>query len=261
MFQASFLKRASRAAPTAAAVGAASAIIVAANWNTDTETTVVTVDTAAIANRKNVALCDAKKDGSVMGMLGDIQSKVETIQQTLGVDDNTKRKMNGYTNDAKGKKSAKPGIDVVLGSQWGDEGKGKLVDMLSQEYDVCARVAGGSNAGHTIVVEGKKYKFHLLPSGILNEKATCIIGNGVVIHIPSFLNEMEGLTKSGIDCEGRILISDRAHIVFDFHQMVDGLNENKLGRNKIGTTKKGIGPAYASKISRNGIRIGDLQNF
>jgi len=121
MFQASFLKRASRAAPTAAAVGAASAIIVAANWNTDTETTtVVTVDAAAIPNRKNVALCDAKKDGSVMGMLGDIQSKVETIQQTLGVDDNTKRKMNGYTNDAKGKKSAKPGIDVVLGSQWGD---------------------------------------------------------------------------------------------------------------------------------------------
>lgn len=254
MFQASFLKRASRiAAPTAAAVGAA-AIVVAANtgWGNVVEENIKT---------NNVALCDGKKDESVMGMLGDIQAKVETLQQTLGVADHTKSKMDGYTNDAKGKKSDKPGIDVVLGAQWGDEGKGKLVDMLSQEYDVCARVAGGSNAGHTIVVEGKKYKFHLLPSGILNEKAMCIIGNGVVVHLPSFLNEIEGLTKSGIDSEGRILISDRAHIVFDFHQTVDGLKEDKLGRNKIGTTKKGIGPAYASKISRNGIRIGDLKNF
>ncbi|KAL3816461.1 hypothetical protein ACHAXA_009886 [Cyclostephanos tholiformis] len=153
------------------------------------------------------------------------------------------------------------GIDVVLGSQWGDEGKGKLVDMLSQEYDVCARVAGGSNAGHTIVVDDKKYKFHLLPSGILNEKATCIVGNGVVIHIPSFLDEIDALEDSGINAGGRILVSDRAHIVFDFHQEVDGVIENRLGRNKIGTTKKGIGPAYASKISRNGIRIGDLRNF
>ena len=131
----------------------------------------------------------------------------------------------------------------------------------SKEYDVCARVAGGSNAGHTIVVEGKKYKFHLLPSGVLNEKATCVIGNGVVIHLPSFLNELEGLTASGINAEGRILLSDRAHLVFDFHQEADGYSEKKLGRNKIGTTKKGIGPAYASKISRNGIRIGDLKNF
>jgi len=193
---------------------------------------------------------------------------VETIQQTLGVAATT-ASSDKYANDAKSttaaaarrRKNAKPGIDVVLGSQWGDEGKGKLVDMLSQEYDVCARVAGGSNAGHTIVVEGKKYKFHLLPSGILNEKATCVIGNGVVIHLPSFLNELDGLLQSGIDAEGRVLISDRAHLVFDFHQQVDGLNEHKLGRNKIGTTKKGIGPAYASKISRNGIRIGDLKNF
>lgn len=127
---------------------------------------------------------------------------------------------------------------------------------------MCARVAGGSNAGHTIVVDGKKYKFHLLPSGILNPKATCIVGNGVVIHLPSFIKELDGLTQSGIEhAEDRILLSDRAHIVFDFHQEVDGVNENKLGRNKIGTTKKGIGPAYASKISRNGIRIGDLQNL
>jgi adenylosuccinate synthase len=159
------------------------------------------------------------------------------------------------------KQDPKNGIDVVLGAQWGDEGKGKLVDVLSQHYDVCARVAGGSNAGHTIVVEGKKYKFHLLPSGILNEKATCVIGNGVVVHLPSFLNELDSLDASGINYEGRILLSDRAHLVFDFHQQVDGTQELSLGRHKIGTTKKGIGPAYASKISRNGIRVGDLAHW
>lgn len=131
-----------------------------------------------------------------------------------------------------------------------------------QEYDVCARVAGGSNAGHTIVVGNTKYKFHLLPSGILNEKATCVIGNGVVIHIPSFLNELDSLQSGGtIDPTGRVLISDRAHMVFDFHQEVDGVQEEKLGRHKIGTTKKGIGPAYASKISRNGLRVGDLADW
>jgi adenylosuccinate synthase len=130
-----------------------------------------------------------------------------------------------------------------------------------QEYDVCARVAGGSNAGHTIVADGVKYKFHLMPSGILNREATCIIGNGVVVHLPSFLSEVDALEAQGIDCEGRVFISDRAHLVFDFHQAVDGALELRLGRNKIGTTKKGIGPAYASKISRNGVRVGDLKNW
>lgn len=153
------------------------------------------------------------------------------------------------------------GIDVVLGAQWGDEGKGKLVDILSQRYDVCARVAGGSNAGHTIVVDGIKYKFHLLPSGVLNPEAICVIGNGVVVHIPSMLNELDTLSQSGIDWHGRVLLSDRAHLVFDFHMEVDGITETRLGRHKIGTTKKGIGPAYASKISRNGLRVGDLQDF
>lgn len=152
-------------------------------------------------------------------------------------------------------------VDVVLGAQWGDEGKGKLVDMLSQTYDVCARVAGGSNAGHTIVVDGVKYKFHLIPSGVLNHKATCIIGNGVVIHLPSFLNELDGLKAAGVEYQGRIFISDRAHLVFDFHQAVDGKQEQRAGRHKLGTTKKGIGPAYASKISRNGLRVGDLQDW
>lgn len=111
------------------------------------------------------------------------------------------------------------------------------------------------------MVDGVKYKFHLLPSGILNKKATCVIGNGVVVHIPSFLNELDNLGDLGIDYEGRVLISDRAHLVFDFHQAVDGQLEQRLGRHKIGTTKKGIGPAYASKISRNGLRVGDLRQW
>ncbi|TDH71994.1 hypothetical protein CCR75_002437 [Bremia lactucae] len=153
------------------------------------------------------------------------------------------------------------GVDVVLGAQWGDEGKGKLVDSLSQSYDVIVRVAGGSNAGHTIVHEGKKYKFHLVPSGILNPNAICLIGNGVVVHLPSFLDELEELKRMGIDYQGRILISDRAHMVLDLHQEVDGINELRRGRNKIGTTKKGIGPAYSSKMLRNGVRVGDLRYF
>jgi adenylosuccinate synthase len=152
-------------------------------------------------------------------------------------------------------------IDIVLGAQWGDEGKGKLVDILGGTYDICARVAGGSNAGHTIVLEGTKYKFHLLPSGILNKDTVCIIGNGVVVHIPSLLNELDDLTSKGVDISGRVFVSDRAHIVFDFHQQVDGLQETTLGRNKLGTTKKGIGPAYASKISRNGLRISDFSDW
>jgi adenylosuccinate synthase len=111
------------------------------------------------------------------------------------------------------------------------------------------------------VVNNIKYKFHLLPSGILNAEALCIVGNGVVVHLPSFLNELDGLKDTGIEYRGRVFLSDRAHLVFDFHQDVDGKTEDRLGRHKIGTTKKGIGPAYASKIQRNGIRVGDLQDF
>jgi adenylosuccinate synthase len=152
-------------------------------------------------------------------------------------------------------------IDIVLGAQWGDEGKGKLVDLLGGTYDICARVAGGSNAGHTIVLDNVKYKFHLLPSGILNPRTTCIIGNGVVVHIPSLINELDDITAKGVDITNRVFVSDRAHIVFDLHQQVDGMQETTLGRNKLGTTKKGIGPAYASKISRNGLRISDLSDW
>ncbi|KAG9081525.1 hypothetical protein FS749_007600 [Ceratobasidium sp. UAMH 11750] len=164
------------------------------------------------------------------------------------------------------------GVTVVLGSQWGDEGKGKLVDVFAAEADVCARCAGGNNAGHTIVVQhpndesvnekvrGKKikYDFHLLPSGLVSPKCVSIIGAGVVVHIPSFFAELDALEQKGLDCTGRIFLSDRAHLVFDFHQIVDGLKEVELGGKSIGTTKKGIGPAYSSKASRSGMRVHHL---
>jgi len=153
-------------------------------------------------------------------------------------------------------------VQVVLGAQWGDEGKGKLVDILAGEVDVCARCAGGNNAGHTIVatVDGKKTKFdfHLLPSGLVNPNCTAFIGNGVVVHIPAFFEELDNLTKKGLNCEGRLFVSDRAHLVFDFHQIVDGLKEVELGGSNIGTTRKGIGPAYSSKSSRSGLRVHHL---
>jgi len=153
------------------------------------------------------------------------------------------------------------GVTVVLGAQWGDEGKGKLSDILSQEADVCARCQGGNNAGHTIVVGKTKYDFHMLPSGLVNENCTSIVGAGVVVHVPSFFEELSNLEKKGLDCTGRLFVSDRAHLVFDIHQIIDGLKELELGRGSIGTTRKGIGPTYSSKASRSGLRVHHLYNF
>uniref|UniRef100_A0A8C7DDT7 Adenylosuccinate synthetase n=1 Tax=Oncorhynchus kisutch TaxID=8019 RepID=A0A8C7DDT7_ONCKI len=171
-----------------------------------------------------------------------------------------------YTNPGAGVKRPRNDtgnkLTVVLGAQWGDEGKGKVVDLLATESDIICRCQGGNNAGHTVVVDGKEYDFHLLPSGIINSKALSVIGNGVVIHLPGLFEEAEKNEKKGLkDWEKRLIISDRAHIVFDFHQAVDGLQEVQRqaqeGKN-IGTTKKGIGPTYSSKASRTGLRICDL---
>ncbi|XP_020753331.1 adenylosuccinate synthetase isozyme 1 isoform X2 [Odocoileus virginianus] len=153
-------------------------------------------------------------------------------------------------------------VTVVLGAQWGDEGKGKVVDLLATDADIISRCQGGNNAGHTVVVDGKEYDFHLLPSGIINTKAVSFIGNGVVVHLPGLFEEAEKNEKKGLkDWEKRLVISDRAHLVFDFHQAVDGLQEVQRqaqeGKN-IGTTRKGIGPAYSSKAARTGLRICDL---
>ncbi|KAI4341305.1 hypothetical protein MLD38_026041 [Melastoma candidum] len=153
-------------------------------------------------------------------------------------------------------------VSGVLGSQWGDEGKGKLVDILAQHFDIVARCQGGANAGHTIYnAEGKKFALHLVPSGILNEETLCLIGNGVVVHLPGLFKEIDGLEANGVSCTGRILVSDRAHLLFDFHQVVDGLREAELAKSFIGTTKRGIGPCYSSKVIRNGIRVGDLRHM
>ncbi|KAK2417078.1 adenylosuccinate synthetase 2, chloroplastic [Trifolium repens] len=151
-------------------------------------------------------------------------------------------------------------VSGVLGCQWGDEGKGKLVDILAQHFEIVARCQGGANAGHTIYnSEGKKFALHLVPSGILNEDTLCVIGNGVVVHLPGLFQEIDNLESNGVSCKGRILISDRAHLLFDFHQTVDGLREAELSKSFIGTTKRGIGPCYSSKANRNGIRVGDLR--
>jgi adenylosuccinate synthase len=156
-----------------------------------------------------------------------------------------------------------PGASIIIGSQWGDEGKGKLVDLLSANFDVVARCQGGANAGHTIVVDGAKIALHLIPSGVLNPHAKCLLGNGMVIHLPTFFKELQNLEAKGIPYTERLFVSDRAHIVFDLHQIVDGLKEQELsmGQASIGTTRKGIGPAYSSKATRSGIRISDLEFF
>ncbi|XP_048884343.1 adenylosuccinate synthase, like [Brienomyrus brachyistius] len=155
-------------------------------------------------------------------------------------------------------------VTVVLGAQWGDEGKGKVVDLLAMDADIVCRCQGGNNAGHTVVVDAVEYDFHLLPSGVLNKNAVSFIGNGVVIHLPGLFEEAEKNLKKGKGLQGweeRLKISDRAHIVFNFHQAVDGVQEQQrqqqVGKN-LGTTKKGIGPAYSSKASRNGLRVCDL---
>lgn len=150
---------------------------------------------------------------------------------------------------------------VVLGAQWGDEGKGKLIDLLTADFDILARAAGGANAGHTIVVNSTKYAFHLLPSGLLNPHATALIGNGVVLHVPKLLEEISGLEDKGITVDGRLFISDRTHLLFDYHQIVDGLREVERGNAKIGTTGRGIGPCYSSKANRTNLRVGDLRHF
>lgn len=146
---------------------------------------------------------------------------------------------------------------IVIGTQWGDEGKGKYIDMLAKNSDIVARFSGGNNAGHTIVTNGIKYSLHLIPSGILHEDKTCIIANGVVVDPKSLLGEMENLTAKGVSTDN-LLISDRAHVIMPYHKLLDELQEKFRGDNSIGTTKRGIGPCYSDKTERSGIRMCDL---
>ena len=148
---------------------------------------------------------------------------------------------------------------VIVGTQWGDEGKGKIIDILSKEVDYIVRYQGGSNAGHTVVTCGKEYIFHLIPSGILHEQKICCIGNGVVVDPQALIKEIKGLLSAGIDIDRRLKISYLAHIILPYHKVLDQLRETKR-TNKIGTTGRGIGPCYADKINRCGIRMADILN-
>ena len=147
---------------------------------------------------------------------------------------------------------------ILTGAQWGDEGKGKIIDFLTDEADIVVRSQGGNNAGHTIVIEGEKYVLHLIPSGILRKSKVCVIGNGVVIDPVSLVGEIEGLRKRGVSIGKNLLISDAAHLVLPYHRAIDGQREALKGKGKIGTTKRGIGPAYGDKIARTGLRMCDL---
>lgn len=148
---------------------------------------------------------------------------------------------------------------VLIGSQWGDEGKGKIIDVLTREADVVVRYQGGNNAGHTVKVGDLKYVLHLIPSGILHEGKACIIGNGLVVDLGGLMSEIDELADMNISCDGRLYISDRAHIVMPYHKEIDGAREAKLkSGSKIGTTKRGIGPTYGDKITRRGLRMIDL---
>lgn len=151
-------------------------------------------------------------------------------------------------------------VDVLLGLQWGDEGKGKVVDVLTPRYDVVARFQGGPNAGHTLEFEGKKYVLRSIPSGIFQHGQVNIIGNGVVIDPILFRDEAESLEKSGVNIKSILKLSKKAHLILPTHRILDAVNEKLKGDAKIGTTGKGIGPTYTDKISRNGLRIGDIEH-
>ncbi|MBI3333039.1 MAG: adenylosuccinate synthase [Candidatus Omnitrophica bacterium] len=147
---------------------------------------------------------------------------------------------------------------VVVGAQWGDEGKGKVIDLLTERTDLVVRFQGGNNAGHTVVVGGREFIMHLIPSGILHRGKFCIIGNGVVVDPAVLLEEIEGLRKRGIEIDHNLGVSDQAHLIFPYHRALDKLKEARVGPGKIGTTGRGIGPCYTDKAARVGIRVADL---
>ena len=147
---------------------------------------------------------------------------------------------------------------AVVGAQWGDEGKGKIVDLLAPAFSVVARSQGGHNAGHTVLVGGQQFILHLIPSGILHPGVTCVIGNGVVIDVRALFAELDGLAAQGIDLDGRLLVSDRAHVILPYHREIERLSEERRGAQRIDTTSRGIGPSYEDKAGRRGIRVADL---
>ena len=152
----------------------------------------------------------------------------------------------------------KSNVSVIIGTQWGDEGKGRIIDLLCEKADFAVRYNGGNNAGHTIIVNGKKYPFHLIPSGILRSKTVAVIGNGVVLDLEVLISEIRMLEEDGMDLKKKLVISDRCHLILPYHKALDLAYENARGKQKLGTTGRGIGPVYADKASYNGIRVYEL---
>jgi adenylosuccinate synthase len=150
------------------------------------------------------------------------------------------------------------GTVVVIGTQWGDEGKGKIVDLLARDADMVVRYQGGSNAGHTVVKGGTTFVFHLIPSGILYRGTTCVIGNGVVVDPAALIEELDGLRSKGVRTDGNLYVSQAAHVILPYHKAIEKASETQKGGRRIGTTGRGIGPAYVDKMARIGIRMGDL---
>jgi len=151
---------------------------------------------------------------------------------------------------------------ILIGAQWGDEGKGKVIDLLSQKSDIIVRYQGGNNAGHTVKFDNQTHILHLIPSGILHKGKVCIIGNGVVLDPEAFFEEVDVLRSKGVSVKGRLFVSEQAHLILPYHRLFDCLREESMGRKKeaIGTTKRGIGPCYADKMARQGLRVGDFRN-
>jgi adenylosuccinate synthase len=149
---------------------------------------------------------------------------------------------------------------VIVGAQWGDEGKGKIVDVLSENFDAVARYAGGHNAGHTVIIKGKKFVLQLIPCGVLRSGRKSVIGNGVVLDPFAFMKEVNSLRAMGVELDGSLYVSNRAHVILPYHRMIELAAENAPGRVKIGTTSRGIGPAYEDKMKRSGLRVIDLLN-
>ena len=147
---------------------------------------------------------------------------------------------------------------VIVGAQWGDEGKGKIVDVLSENFSVVARYAGGHNAGHTVIINGKKFILQLVPCGVLRPRCRSVIGNGVVLDPIAFLKEVAALRETGVQVDGSLFVSNRAHVILPYHRMIELASENAPGRVKIGTTSRGIGPTYEDKMGRRGLRVADL---
>lgn len=152
-------------------------------------------------------------------------------------------------------------VSVIIGTQWGDEGKGKIVDLLAQDADYVVRFHGGNNAGHTVVANGKKYPFHLIPSGILQKQAVGVIANGVIVDLEVLVSEINMLKDSGVNLQKKLIVSPRCHLIFSYHKAFDQIFEDARGKNKLGTTGRGIGPSLSDKVSYNGLRIYELLDW